>query len=316
MSFSAAVLKPIRYGVRVAAPVNNWAFATLGIVGSSPTLSGLTSYATATPSPAISFSTTSLPSPFVDSSFILLPAASAKYALSADSGATYTTYSTPNASTINGVAYGSGYYWITCGTDVYKSTDCVAWTAVTMPTVRSRYSIATLGTIIAIGSSNGVITKSTDGGASWANITLSDYGTNSVQVHASTNCIIAFPTALGRTSPINLRRTTDGNTWTAITNPYNLTSSGWAIAANSGNDWMIFAGNQAYIKSADDGLTWTKVTGSPNSRSIYSAWMADGYWVVGGSTGYVNYSNDFGASWTEIRPTITQTTHIFAFSNP
>jgi hypothetical protein len=306
------VLKPriIKY---VTKYVTKWAFASSTFVGSSYTLAGLASYATTTPSPAISFDTTSLPSPFVDSSFILLPAASAKYALSTDSGATYTTYSTPNASTINGVAYGSGYYWITCGADVYKSTDCVNWTAVTMPSARDRYSIAILGNIIAIGSSNGVVTKSTDGGATWANITLPGYLFGGVGVRASATCIIAFPNSLGGTSPINLSRTTDGNTWTAITNPYNITSSGSAIAANSGNDWMIFSGNQAYIKSADDGLTWTKVTGSPNSRSIYSAWAADGYWAVGGSQGHINYSDDFGASWTEILPISSQITHIFAY---
>lgn len=310
MSFSAAVLKP-----RIIKYVTKWAFASNAFVGSSYTLSGLTSYATATPSPAISFAVTSLPNPFVDSSFILLPAAGGEYALSSDSGATYTTYNTPNASQISGVAYGSGYYWIACGTGVYKSTDCVAWTAVTMPTLRSYYSIATLGSIIAIGSTNGVVTKSTDGGASWANVTLSGFGTTGCDVHASATCIMAFPTALGKTTPINLYRTTDGSTWTAITNPYNITSTGWVIPVNSGNDWMVFSGGQAYIKSADNGLTWTKVTGSPNSRSIYSAWVADGYWAVGSSQGHINYSNNFGASWTEIRPTLNQITHIFAYDS-
>ena len=101
-------------------------------------------------------------------------------------------------------------------------------------------------------------------------------------------------------SPPQLRRSTDGITWTSIS-----TSMGWGYVSDvlwGGNKWLASggAGGNNPMAYSYDGITWTQISGQAfNSLITGLAYdSTSGYWSCGGRfvPGKIAYSAD-GITW-------------------
>jgi len=148
---------------------------------------------------------------------------------------------------------------------------------------------------VAPGGSTGTILRSTDGGASWEELTSVPNGCHALAVSR-------VGTVLASTGGVKLRSTDDGITWNEITG---INSAVLCFASDSSGD--IYAGGTGYgagnlWKSSDDGVTWfVKSNGLPTD---YNYWISsicvdgNGQVFLGISNGGgVWRSTDYASSW-------------------
>jgi photosystem II stability/assembly factor-like uncharacterized protein len=136
------------------------------------------------------------------------------------------------------------------------------------------------------------IMKSIDGGATWTNIT------NGISTRTSFPVVIDAQTfIIGSENGGGIYRSTNGgNSWTKVST-YSPKFAG--LLASDGSVYFTEGGNQAILKSADNGATWTRMAKPGQGDGMNTpVEMPDHSIVAIGSTGLVRCSN--GSTWTTI----------------
>lgn len=144
---------------------------------------------------------------------------------------------------------------------------------------------------------NPVVYRSTDGGASWTDVTpaasAGEYYSYSVAVSPVDQNLVLFA------SYYNVYRSTDGgNSWTKVTN-YQYYNYSMRFSASDPN--LVFAGGSSSIyRSTNAGLTWTSYsTGLPSQtiQTVVSDWSNSTKAYASCATGFYR-STSTGTSWT------------------
>lgn len=95
-----------------------------------------------------------------------------------------------------------------------------------------------------------------------------------------------------------ISRSTDGTTWTPVTNPFTSTVS---CAAWNGSFWVAGGTGTYQLAYSTNGTSWTGVT-LANMISVLSVAWGRGKWIAcgTGASGYTSASSVDGINWTEI----------------
>jgi len=138
-------------------------------------------------------------------------------------------------------------------------------------------------------------TSSTGGGGnlSWTAVTDSTFVTSINAIAYANNKFVAG----GQSG--KMATSTDGVTWTAVSNSTFGTSHIYAIAY--GNNKFVAVGDYGKIATSSDGTSWTAVTQSVfgSSDTIRAIAYGNGKFVIGGGDGKMAASSD-GVTWTAI----------------
>jgi len=146
-----------------------------------------------------------------------------------------------------------------------------------------------------------LISKTTDGGATWVNQSLTPANASVVasgdMIDANTGyCLSGFTMA----SPfIKLYKTSNGgNNWNLITTfPSSLT---WNVVKTFSATTLYLGGNQDIYKSTNSGSNWTGVTIPSGQANIFNMdWSDLNNGTVVGTEGYTAKTSDAGLTWTE-----------------
>jgi hypothetical protein len=212
-------------------------------------------------------------------------------------------------------AYANGkYLFVANGAYLAISTDTNTWTE--SLAMRNVTDVNTGGIVYSnwlngffVGREGGVVYSFNDG-ASWVAVAVS--GASSVQT-----MIAGSSAVLGYDSGGRVLRSTNGTSWTNLGTMTTL--AGWGLGAFAqgiyGGDYgngifMLVGGNvspsvYATCAKSSDGLTWTNL---PNLNVAFSGSRANGVtwaptlgkWFAWADGGKIVYSDDDGASWTEV----------------
>jgi len=170
------------------------------------------------------------------------------------------------------------------------------------------------------GADNGVIYKSTDGGAVWAQVGQVTFVNAGGFIGFGQTHWLSVGTSGTAGGQVQVSLSTDdGTTWTAPTTlpGSNNNSAAIAIATDGAGRWVITGANAPpdnYWVSTDDGVTWSspndfatqdgagpgRVIWNPTAGQFQAAWIA-----AGGGSQFLSTSTD-GLHWT-VGPTITDT---------
>lgn len=222
--------------------------------------------------------------------FVVAGATGAIYS-SVDGVAWSVRTSPANGNWLRAVGYGGGrYVFMSDGDRVVVSTDLAVYANVTMPAYSPtvpRWSIAYgAGQFVAVGN-GGEISSSPDGsnwtargssGARWAN-NHAAFLNNQWIVSASVGGILTSP---------------DGVRWTRSVSPI----GNWLRGAAYGAGRYVIAGDQGWIISSTDLVTWTGTqAASTTTQSFTSIAFANDRFVAVGAAGTIVTSTD-GLTWT------------------
>ena len=212
-----------------------------------------------------------------------------------DGGSTWSAQSTGTTAMITSLFFSSantGWATTSQGDILHTTNGGNTWNIQSTPTTESLeaiyFSDLNNGWVVGL---CGTLLSTNNGGSTWA-------------LHKDNDKVAANLTAIELSGPIGLisssdttiLRTTDGGqNWTVIT-PGNTT--GWQDLAMEGSK-AIAVGKTVWT-SNDSGQTWTQLTNLNQTETTwYSvASLGNGQWLIGGSGGAAEYTNDDGASWT------------------
>ncbi len=157
-----------------------------------------------------------------------------------------------------------------------------------------------------------IISKTTNGGATWVSSTITNIGSNALisdiaAVDANTAWVITASTGAAGTNPNRIWKTTNGGTsWTQQTSGFNNASFGNQIYFwDANNGWAcgdpVADGKFEMYKTSNGGTTWTAVAGRPDAQGEYSyvglkEVVGDHIWF-GTDRGKILHSADRGESW-------------------
>lgn len=211
-------------------------------------------------------------------------------------GITWTPVATPLAFGYGACICYTGTQFVAFGKNalvctVMTSTNGVTWTMRTLPATSGSYdAVAANGsTVVAINTTvvNGVY--STDGGATWAGVTL---GTAIRGITFAAGLFVIVGNAgLIKTSP-------DGITWTTRSSPVGQTTNNWQQVVR-GSTKFVAVSNAGTIRamSSTDGITWTAAT-----ATISGSWAGLGtsgsLFVATQSSGGAFMTSTDGLAWT------------------
>jgi len=159
----------------------------------------------------------------------------------------------------------------------------------------------------------GFIATSDDNGETW---TARTSGT-ATRINAVTRSTTHFVAAIDVTNAtLNIRRSTDGETWVAVANS-NFVQIPADVHAN-GATVVAVGGNGAVSVSADNGTTWTAATATNTTQLLngvtYSPTL--NLWVAVGNAGTIITATDPTGTWTVQTSGTTQTlTEVGIFNN-
>jgi photosystem II stability/assembly factor-like uncharacterized protein len=226
----------------------------------------------------------------------------------------------------------AGSYTVTVSASGYRSitSDPVTVTVPTGPTWTT-VEDSTFGTsfiteiirsnnkLVAVGY-DGKMAYSSDNGVTWTAVEDSTFGTSFIQT-----VVYLFAAYVNNPSdpenPIKhggkyiaagsngkMATSTDGTTWTAVTDSTfgtsNIYAIGYGMKAGGGYTLVAAGSNGKMATSTDDGVTWTAVTTTTfGTDPIYGiAYGGNGKFVAVGSmtNGKMAYSSDDGTTWTAV----------------
>jgi photosystem II stability/assembly factor-like uncharacterized protein len=136
------------------------------------------------------------------------------------------------------------------------------------------------------------VNKSTDGGATWVSIGSSFSGWTNYPIVINSQTFI-----LGCVKDGIFRTTNGGTSWTKVS----TLLPGWnPLIASNGTIYWTASGNQAILKSTDQGVTWTSMAKPGNNQANYYTPMElpDGSIVAVGQTTLVQCSDN--STWKTI----------------
>lgn len=158
--------------------------------------------------------------------------------------------------------------------------------------------------------SSGGIYKSTDGGATWKQITggglpASDLGRIGLAVARGTNGkrVYAMIDAQQDKDRGLYRSDDSGQTWTRAGSDPRISGRGWyfgEIAVDPKNPEVIYAPNVSIYRSSDGGKTFTAIKGAPGGDDYHALWInpANPQLMLFGSDQGVGVSLDGGNTWS------------------
>jgi photosystem II stability/assembly factor-like uncharacterized protein len=219
---------------------------------------------------------------------------------SADAGATWTIVDTGEKKQKWGV-YGNGGTWVTVGDNgqIARSTDDgVSFAGVTSGTSSNLNAVCGQGAnLVAVGTS-GTILFSTDTGATWNTPTSNPTGDilRSVWCTGSTFIAVGGPSSNSAGVGILVRSTDGGDNWSLVGG--GLARSLEYVVGDGAN--VIAVGRYDNIlHSSDTGANWSVV----NSNTTGQPWLRkaamNGDYALAVGDGYLRYSLDGGANWTD-----------------
>jgi len=160
----------------------------------------------------------------------------------------------------------------------------------------------------------GVIYKTTDGGGSWSNSTITyenqNQNTEFRAVH-STGAGIIYAGGLNTMSTNSLFKSIDnGNSWSAL-NFFHDVNSIWFASLDTG----YIASNAGIFKSTDAGITWNNILST--AQALFSINIRNAFGFAAGASGMIYKTTDWGASWTLMTSPVTNQTlnRVFVVSN-
>uniref|UniRef100_A0A6C0JY89 Peptidase S74 domain-containing protein n=1 Tax=viral metagenome TaxID=1070528 RepID=A0A6C0JY89_9ZZZZ len=209
--------------------------------------------------------------------------------------------------TANAVAWNGSQWLAGGGPQIATSVDGISWSTANVSTILSSVrgiSYASSNWVVTGTALTNALAYSTDG-LNWAGRTVSTIFATGLSVAAREQLPRGVPVsapsfvpviACGNTNVMSL--TTDGITWTTLTNPF--TSNIYCIAWN-GSIWVAGGTGTYQLAYSTNGTSWVGVT-LPNMTAVYSvAWGLNGWIACGtGAAGYTSASSTNGISWTEI----------------
>jgi photosystem II stability/assembly factor-like uncharacterized protein len=157
---------------------------------------------------------------------------------------------------------------------------------------------------------SGAIYKSTDGGATWKQITggglpTSDLGRIGMAVARGTNGkrVYAMIDAQEDKDRGLYRSDDSGQSWTRVGADPRISGRGWyfgEIAVDPKNPDIVYSPNVSIYKSTDGGKTFTAIKGAPGGDDYHSLWInpANPQIMIFGSDQGVGVSLDGGATWS------------------
>jgi len=181
------------------------------------------------------------------------------------------------------------------------SADGVTWNSVTDSAIPNIDAICCGNGIILAGGIQGNMIKSTNGGATWINVSSnfkSAGGAVDIKEIAYGNGKFVVVIGGGKTVT-----STDGSTWTSPTDGQLLNAVTFA------NGKFFAGGANGKIATSTDGIAWETVnvgnafnyttsSGGTWKASIYAITYGGGKYVAGGTEGKIAYSID-GVTWTD-----------------
>ena len=96
------------------------------------------------------------------------------------------------------------------------------------------------------------------------------------------------------------RSTNDGVSWSQPTNPAPVGYAISSAANDGGNNWLATSYDRL-LRSTDNGATWTDLGQKPTPggvKNFYQIAYGNGFWVIGGQSGWIGSSTDNGSTWT------------------
>ena len=146
-----------------------------------------------------------------------------------------------------------------------------------------------------------LISKTTDGGATWVNQSLTPANSSVVQSGDMTDantgyCLSGYTTASPNTK---LYKTTNGGSnWNLVTAfPGNLA---WNVVHTFSATTLYLGGNQFVYKSTNSGVNWVQASIPSASAGIFNMdWSDPDNGTVVGTEGYTAKTSDAGLTWTE-----------------
>ena len=237
----------------------------------------------------------------------------------AGTGAVTWVTRTPNFGTSNifSVAYGNNL-WVAGGANgsIRTSTDAITWTTRT-----SAFANSFSGTIRTVAFGNNVwlagavygIRSSTDAITWTTRVDRFFSGDGTYSAAFANNLWVAGGE---NSSSANIKRSTDGITWTSNSRILYTAGFGGTIRSVAyGNALWVAGGDSGRLASSTDALTWVTQTPNFGTTRIRSIAYGNTVWVAGGETGQLRTSTD-AITWTTRTSTFgTSDIRSVAFSN-
>lgn len=224
----------------------------------------------------------------------------------------WTSSTLPSTKNWGAVGWGGDSKWAvlaintTTGGGAYTTDNGTTWSSTNLPTSAQWNVIATDPTNAIMVACNATLNattflRSTDGGATWSNVTVSSAGTNASYEGIGFGGGTFVAVGGGSGSSTAIYSTDGGLTWTKSTLP---ATRRWAAATYDGTRWIAVGcttsggGNTVSAISTDGGATWS--SGGSMSSLVWQSVTSSSAVIVAGASGSTttNYSTDGGASWS------------------
>lgn len=142
---------------------------------------------------------------------------------------------------------------------------------------------------IVVGSDQGKIFKSANGGVTWTS-SVSNFGTSAIRCFASngSSAIVGGDSGALCSAPSYA-----SSTWTARTSGFGTDA---ILAAAYGNNLWVIAGENGKLATSTDMVTWTLQTSGFGTSAIRAIAYGNGKWLIVGDDGKMAISPD-GVTW-------------------